>query len=60
MKRLNKKDLFLLANELGKSIPDPRNCIEHCKPFIIKGKKICKTIRNDYLSTKNFSKPRHC
>ena len=40
MKRLNKKDLFLLANELSKSIPDPRNGIEHCKSFIIKEKNL--------------------
>ena len=36
VKRLNKKDLLLLANNLIKNIPDPRNAIEHCQSFLIK------------------------
>ena len=29
MKRLNKKDLLLLANKLKKNVLDPRNAKEH-------------------------------
>ena len=36
MKRLNKKDLLLLAEKLIKNIPDPPNAKEHYKPFTIK------------------------
>ena len=57
MKRLNKKDLFLLANELGKSIPDPRNCIEHCKPFIIKEKKSVKQSEMITYQPRTFQNP---
>ena len=37
MKRLNKKDLLLLANKWIKNIPDPCNAKEHYKSFITKG-----------------------
>ena len=36
MKRLNKKDLRLIANKLMKNVPDPPNAKEHYKSFIIK------------------------
>ena len=36
MKRLNKKDLLLLANKLKKNVLDPRNAKEHYQSFIIK------------------------
>ena len=34
MKRLNKKDLLLLANKLIGKVPDPRNAKEHYQSFI--------------------------
>ena len=61
MKRLSKKNLLLLANKLTKNMPDPRNAEEQYQSFIIKKtQKISKTIRNNYLCTKNFPKPKHC
>ena len=36
MKRLNKKDLLLLANKLIRNIPDLCNAKEHYQSFIIK------------------------
>ena len=36
MKRLNKKDLLLLANKLLKNIPDASNAKEHYQSFIIR------------------------
>ena len=36
MKRLNKKDLLLIANKLIKNIPDSCNAKEHYQLFIIK------------------------
>ena len=53
MKRLKKKDLMLLTNKLMEKIPDPRDAKEHYQSFIRK-KSISKTIRNNYLSTKNI------
>ena len=44
---LEKKDLVLLANKLMGNIAEPHNAKEHCQSFVI-------TIRNHYLSTKNF------
>ena len=59
MKHLTKKDLFSLANKLIKNIPDLCNAKECYQSFeIMKNKKISKTIRNRYLSTKTFSKPK--
>ena len=59
MKHLTKKDLFSLANKLIENIPDPCNAKERYQSFeIMKNKKISKTIRNRYLSTKTFSKPK--
>ena len=55
MKRLNKKDLLLLANKLIEKTPDPRNAKKHYQSFIRKTPhKINKTIKDNYLSTKNF------
>ena len=54
IKHLLKKDLLLLANKLIEKIPDPRNAKEHYQLCIRKKIKINKTIRNNYLSTKNL------
>ena len=55
MKCLKRKDLLLLANKLIEKVPDPRNAKEHYESFLRKKKqKISKTIKNNYLSTKNF------
>ena len=53
MKR-SKKDLLLPANKLMGKMLDPLNTKEYCQSFIRKKYKISKTIRNYYLSTKNF------
>ena len=53
IKRLKKKYLLLLASKLIEKTPGPCNAKEHYQSFIRK-KKITKTIRNNYLSTKNF------
>ena len=53
MKQL-KKDLLLLANKLIEEIPDPRNAKEHHQAFIKKTQTQKKTIKKNYLSTKNF------
>ena len=50
-----KKDLLLLMNKLIEKIPNPRNTKEYYQLFIRK-----KTIRTNYISTKNFWKPKHC
>ena len=57
MQHLTKKDLLSPANKLIKNIPDPRNVKEHYQSFVIKKNSI--TIRHNYLSTKNVSKPKH-
>ena len=36
MKRLNKKDLLLLANKFTEKIPDPRNPKQHNQSFLRK------------------------
>ena len=51
IKHLTKKDLLSLTNKLIKNILDP------CKK---KKQKMSKKIRNDYLSTKKFSRLKHC
>ena len=49
------KNLLLLENKLMGNIPDPFNAKEHYQSFIGKKKhKIGKTIKNNYLSTKNL------
>ena len=49
---------LLLENKSIEKIPDPRNPKEQ---YYRKEKnKISKTTRNNYLSTKHFSKPKHC
>ena len=49
------KDLSLLANNLMEKLHDPRNAKEHYQLFIRKNKhKISKTIKNNYLPTKNI------
>ena len=55
-----KQDLLLLGANLTEKIPDPRNAEEHYQPFIRQKHKIRKAIKNNYLSSKNFSKPKHC
>ena len=57
VKRLERKDLLLLANKLIEKIPYLRNPKKHYQSFL--RKKISKTIRNNYLSTKNILKPKH-
>ena len=61
MKRLKIKALLLIANKLAKKARDPRNAKGHYeslkKPK--KPQKINKTIRNNYLSTKIFCKPKY-
>ena len=56
MKCLKKtKDLLLLPNKLIEKIPDPRNDKKHYQSIYEKEKqKISKTIKNNYLSAKNF------
>ena len=53
VKRLKTKDLLLLANRLIQKVPDPRNAKEHYESFLRKRNKTNKTIRNNYLSTRN-------
>ena len=53
-KRLNKKDLLLLANKLIKNKSDLHNAKELSIIYNKEKLKISKTIRNNYLSTKNF------
>ena len=58
MKRLNKKDLLLLANKLMKKIPDPHNAKKHYQSFIRKkNKKTSKTIRKFTNQPKTFENP---
>ena len=59
MKHLKKNDLLLLANKLIEKLPDLCNAKER-KCYKKQKHKINKTIRNDYLSTKNFCKPKQC
>ena len=59
LKRLKKERLLLLGNKLIKNIPGWLNAKKHFESFLRKTNKICKTIRNNYLLTKNFSKPKH-
>ena len=54
MKRLKKKDIFLLANKLIEKIPDPHSDKELSIIYKKEKYKISKTIKNNYLSTKNF------
>ena len=61
MKQSKKKDLLLLANKLIEKIPDTVNAKEHYQSFIRKkNKKLVKKTKNNYSSTKNFGKPKHC
>ena len=48
MKRLNKKDLLLLASKLLNNIPDPCNK-EHYKSFIIKENR--KSVKQSEITT---------
>ena len=60
VKRLERKDLLLLANKLIEKIPYLRNPKKHYQSFLRKkSSKISKTIKNNYLSTKNILKPKH-
>ena len=60
MKHLKKKDLSWLASKSVEKIPDPHNAKEHYQSFVKKEKrKINKAIRDKYLSTKTFWKPKH-
>ena len=54
MKCLKKKDLMLLANKLMENILEQHNAKEHHQSFIRKKHKVSKTIKSNYLSTKNF------
>ena len=50
MKRLKRKDLFLLGNKLTEKEPDPRNAKEHYESFLgKKNRKSVKKIMNNYL-----------
>ena len=49
MKRLNKKDLLLLANKLLNNISDPCNDKEHYKSFIIKENR--KSVKQSEITT---------
>ena len=49
IKRLNKKDKFLLANKLSKNIPFPCNAKEHYQSFILKKNR--KTIKQSETIT---------
>ena len=50
VKRLERKDLLLLANKLIEKIPYLRNPKKHYQSFLRKkSSKISKTIRNNYL-----------
>ena len=61
MKQSKKKDLLLLANKLIEKIPDTVNAKEHYQSFIRKkNNKLVKKTKNNYSSTKNFGKPKHC
>ena len=58
MKRLNKKDLLLLANKLKKNVLDPRNFKEHYQSFIIKENR--KSVKQSEIITyqpKSFENP---
>ena len=61
MKYLTKNNLLSPTNKLIKNIPDPRIAKQHYESFFNKEKhEISKAIRNNYLSTKNFSKHKYC
>ena len=61
MKQSKKKDLLLLANKLIEKIPDTVNAKEHYQSFIRKkNNKLVKKNKNNYSSTKNLGKPKHC
>ena len=61
MKQSKKKDLLLLANKRIEKIPDTVNAKEHYQSFIRKkNNKLVKKTKNNYSSTKNFGKPKHC
>ena len=54
MKHL-KKRLVVARKEINRIAPDPCNAKEHYQPLIKKkNKKMSKTIRKNYASTKNF------
>ena len=60
IKRLKKKDLFLLENKLIEKVSDPRYAKKLSVLFKKENNKISTTIRNNHLSTKSFWKPKHC
>ena len=56
-----KNDSLLFVNKLIAKVPDPRNTKRALWIVFKKEKqKINKTIKNNYLSTKNFSNPKQC
>ena len=61
MKRLKKKDLLLLAKKLIEKMSHPHNAEKNDHSLIRKKtQKISKAIRNNYLSTNIFWKPKNC
>ena len=49
MKRLKRKDLFLLPNKLIEKVPDPRNAKEHYESLL--GKKSRKSVKQSKIIT---------
>ena len=58
MKHLKNKGFVVAWNQINRKCTWPHNAREHYQSFI-KKKKISKTVKMDYSTTKNFWKPKY-